>query len=244
MGIYLGNTGIVKAYLGNTEIQKLYHGSILCYSSAPVYPTCLNTNTVGWYVADELSTITKDDYNLVSQWNDKLGGGVNLTSTGTGRPTWSATGIVFNGTSNYIAKPYIYMYQPVFIYLVFKSVSWVNYRCIIDGRNDVYFYQAGGSTSYYVWGGDYMGPNWYGDGYYVIARIQYHGANSKIIFGGYAVTGNISNNPSAITIGSFYPGGDNGNSNIVVKELIVRTVDETSDDETAIYNYLKAKYSL
>jgi len=37
-------------------------------------------NTVGWYIASDLSTITKDGSNKVSVWADKLASGHNLAA--------------------------------------------------------------------------------------------------------------------------------------------------------------------
>jgi hypothetical protein len=64
-----------------------------------------------WIDSNDLSSITKDGSNLVSQINDKSGNGFNLTATLTQRPTWTASqygalpALVFNGTTNTMVLP-------------------------------------------------------------------------------------------------------------------------------------------
>ena len=57
--------------------------------------TMVDTDLYLWYDASDLSTITKDGSNQVSQWNDKSGGGRHLTASGTGTdgmPLWVSAG--------------------------------------------------------------------------------------------------------------------------------------------------------
>lgn len=56
----------------------------------------------GWYDSSDLLTITKDGSDLVSQWNNKANSTGHATATLLQRPTWTNTGISFNGSSNYM----------------------------------------------------------------------------------------------------------------------------------------------
>ena len=60
----------------------LLNKGILNYSAGGVPSVITDGNTVGWWIADDLTTITKNGSNVVSQWRDKLGGGVNFSITG------------------------------------------------------------------------------------------------------------------------------------------------------------------
>lgn len=59
-----------------------------------------------WYDASDLTTITKDGSDLVSQINDKSGNSRNATATTTARPTYTAnyqngkSALVFDGVAN------------------------------------------------------------------------------------------------------------------------------------------------
>ena len=54
-----------------------------------------------WLDASDLSTITKDGSNYVSQWNDKSGKGFNVVqATGSAQPLWASNTIAFNGVVN------------------------------------------------------------------------------------------------------------------------------------------------
>jgi len=59
--------------------------------------TPANITTALWLDANDLTTITKDGANLVSQWNDKSGNSRNATASGTARPLWGSSNIILNG---------------------------------------------------------------------------------------------------------------------------------------------------
>ena len=77
------------------------------FSNAPspsFNPSTIATN-VGWYDGDDFNSMSLDESGLVNVWNNKSGGGSNLTATSTDRPRFVGTvtngrGIVrFNGSN-------------------------------------------------------------------------------------------------------------------------------------------------
>ncbi len=94
MTIKLGNTTINKIYLGSTEIKKIYLGSTLIYNKTATLwtPAVLGSSVLKlWLDASDISTITKDGSNYVSQWNDKSGNGfVAAQSTGSYQPLYDS----------------------------------------------------------------------------------------------------------------------------------------------------------
>lgn len=80
-------------------------------------------NTIAWYDAADLTTITKDGSNLVSQWNDKLAGGYNLVQADTGlQPLYSDGEIIFNNKLMAVAT-FSAAQPPTTWYLIFKVIT-------------------------------------------------------------------------------------------------------------------------
>ena len=85
-------------------------------------------NLTLWLDGSDLSTITKDGSDLISQWNDKSGNGNNVTTTGAARPT-SAAGIQ-NGKAvarflggDFISSASIASNAASTIFIVFQSTN-------------------------------------------------------------------------------------------------------------------------
>lgn len=212
------------------------------------YPACLNNNTVAWYIADDLSTITKGVGDLVSRWNDKLGSGHDLIqATGTNKPVWSSSGIIFDANDNRMQTATFTLNQPVFIYMVMRQVNWSDGERIFDGFTDLggTFYQRTSTPRVAMYAGGYVESDDLVVGEWSIVRLLFYGASSKIIVDSHApVTGNVgSNNMAGFTLADrgsldgYCPGID-------VKEIIIRNVSDSAGDEAAIFAYLKLKYSL
>jgi len=227
-----------------------YSGDVLTVTSGT--PAVLEDgSTVAWYIADNLTTITKDGADLVSRWNDYLGSGHDLIqATGTNQPLWSSDGILFDGVDNFMKTAAFTYVQPEMIYMVFKQVTWTLYDRIFDGNivstgqlaqrettpNLLYF--AGGG------GGDCEDPGNLAVNTWGIIRMLFNGASTKFIIN---ETTPITCFPGLSNMGGFTLGarGDDVSwSNIEVKEIILRNVDDTDANETDIYNYLKNKYGL
>jgi len=225
---------------------KTVKGSII-FSTFSTYPEVINDgNTVAWYIASELSTITKDGGNIVSRWNDYLESGRDLV---TGSALWvNPDYIQFDGISQYLKCAGFTLIQPEFIYIIFKPVTWTNLDYIFDGnatnsgrvRQDTVTPRVIMSAGTDLGNCDDLVLNTW-----AIMRCRFDGANSKIqINESTAITGNCGiYNMSGFTLGSRGT-VDARFSNIHVREIILRKIADDTEDETAIYNYLKSKYSL
>jgi hypothetical protein len=210
-------------------------------------------STFGWYIASDLTTVTKDGSNKVSLWQDKLASGHDLSADITYAtlfyPTWSANGITFDGVYNVLHTTAFTLNQPAFIYIVLKEPTSVLYSRFFDGYqgtdcggvydHTTYIQQVvGGSTDASL---SALSANTW-----VIMRSLFNGSSSKLIVNnGTPATGAGTLNSTAL--GGFTLGGSaewSNSSNIVVKEVIVRAASDSSANQTLIYNYLNTKYSL
>jgi len=68
---------------------------------APLFTPKKISGLALWLDASDLSTITKDGSNYVTQWNDKSGKGFNVAQgTGSAQPQWVSSEVVFDGSSD------------------------------------------------------------------------------------------------------------------------------------------------
>jgi len=236
----IGLTSYSQSIMGIIASSQISSGS-----STP--PTVLTDgNTVAWYKSDEPTTITMDGSNLVSSWSDYLGSGHDLIqATGTNQPLWSESGILFDGVDNFMKAVFTYN-QPCFIYMVFRNLAYINGLVIFSGGNtDVILYETTSTQFKLQAGTASVASTTLTLGSFGVGRFLLYGASSKMIINaGTPTTGNFG----AVNMGGFslgYRSNTNGSfSNIQVKEIILRSISDNSTDETAIYNYLKAKYGL
>ena len=215
-------------------------------SSIPAVLT--DGNTVGWYIADDLTTITKDGANLVSSWNDKLASGHNLVqATGTNQPLWSSSGILFDGVDNYMQTATFTLIQPEFIYIVINQIAWTSDHIIFDGYTTAggLLYQRTTTPQIAAYAGSYLNNTNLPVNTLGIVRVLFNGASSKVTVNATTpVTGaGGSGNMAGFTLGNQGNHGG-GYGNIQVKEVILRKVADNSTDEASIYSYLKSKYGL
>lgn len=211
-------------------------------------------NTVAWYLADDITTITKNESNLVTAWNDKLGSGHNLIGGADYPPAycpiWSSTGITFDGAQNYMETAGFTLNQPEFVYMVVKVFSTspeygVIFNGIGGGIGLIYLYDISESGARVKAQAQFeMVSAGISTNSFIIIRALYNGVSSKVIInGGTPVIGNVgTGNMGGFALGS--RSQDDGPSYVQVKEIILRDVSDSSGDETLIYNYLKAKYGL
>ena len=203
-------------------------------------------NTVAWYDYNE--SVTKDGGDLVSVWADKLGSGHDLLQADSlKRPLWNANGILFDGIDNSMKCVAFTYNQPAMIYMVFKQVTWVESGSqILGGNTDATrFLQIGASPRVTIYSGKFINQTDYVLDTWGIVRILFNGASSKYqINEVVAVTEDAGTN----NLGGFVLGragsGEYLYTNIQVKEIILRKVADSEENETAIYNYLKNKYGL
>lgn len=213
-------------------------------------PIIQDGNTVAWYDSQDLTTITKDGLERVAQWNDKLLSGHDLLQAANAKkPIWSVNGILFDGIlfSDYMQTATFILNQPVFIYIVVKQVIWANISYIFDGFADStgVVAQSTASPGISAYAGfptaiSYdLAINTWG-----IVRVLFNGAGSKFIVDNHAadVTNTGPGVMAGFTLGSAASTGNN--SNIQVKEILIRNVSDTAVNEIILYNYLKYKYSL
>jgi lysophospholipase L1-like esterase len=98
----------------------------------PFIPLINDGNTVAFYDAMDLTTITKDGSNVVSRLNDKLGSGHDLV---TGACSWDAQeGLIFNGTTHYLKTASFTFGEPETIFLILKNIVWGGDQIIFDGN--------------------------------------------------------------------------------------------------------------
>jgi hypothetical protein len=226
-------------------------------SSGGATPPSLLTSdghTVGWYKYDEAATINYESASYVNSWEDYLGSGHDLVIATAGcYPVWSSgSGLTFDGSNDYL-KCSSYGATgatPRFVYMVFKQITWTSFDFIFDGYSNASFsfvqFDPTPTVAMYASGGDWMDPavsitldTW------VIVRCLFNAAGSFFKLNGDSTwSGTLGANDwiYGFTLGA--EGNGTAASNIAVKEVIIRNVADSSSDETAIYNYLKAKYSL
>lgn len=97
------------------------------------------SNIIGWWDASDISTITKDGGDLVSQWDDKSGNNNDLVQvTGGDQPLWVENGqnsldtIDFTGNSH-MKVDYADLTQPVSIFTTLDVADVAGQQSIIDG---------------------------------------------------------------------------------------------------------------
>ena len=214
-------------------------------SQRGVLPPAVLTDgsTVLW--VDSKENITKNGSDLVSSWGDKSGNGNDLVqATETNKPTWNSNGVLFDGVDNFMKAVAFTLIQPEFIYIVFKQVTWTSNARVFDGNS--------GNSGTLVQNGTTPNLNAYAGAFstastdltldtYGIVRVLFNGASSTFQVNDNAQT---TGNFGAANMGGFQLGFSLAYSNIEVKEVIIRNVADSAQDEGTIYNYLADKYSI
>jgi hypothetical protein len=203
--------------------------------------------TAAWYIADDLTTITKDGSDNVSRWNDKNATGNDLITV-YGTPHYSISGIRL-AVDEYMRGIFT-LNKPVFIIIVFKQVTWASTRRIWDGKN-IYTmtssqYAAINAINMYGGGTPIQGGIGLGVDTWGIVRALYNGASSKLIINEVAA---VTGDTGILAAGGFVL-NNNGDAapgttaDIEVKEIVIGKVAYSTVEEASIYNYLKNKYLL
>ena len=241
---------VLTLVLSSAVIQ--YNGN-LTITFVPTSETGTVTNNVSdgktsvWYdMGDGSSTyVTKDGSDFVSVWKDLSGNNRPLNQAiGTNQPKWESDGILFDGVDNFLKASAFTNNQPLYYYAVLNEVVWGG-SYIWDGNATatiVLYPKAPTINRINMFAGaDITGSVIAGS--FHILRCLYNGANSKYYVDTTLTTGNVgANNAGGLTIGSTATG--TAFNNVKFKELIIRNNVDDAGTETAIYNYLKAKYSL
>ena len=205
---------------------------------------------LAWYDPSDLSSVTKDGSNLVSQISDKSGNGIQLAQpTALNKPVWQSDGsILFDGVNSYLRNTTANIPQPFTILLVYKNVTWASGRGILtgDATNLCGVRQQGSPPNEHK----FMAPTLIGDNAsmalntYEILTMQFNGASSSFQFNNKTAT---TGNPGANGLGALVIGarGDySSKSNMQLKGLAIYSGALASGDITKLKNYFIKKYSL
>jgi peptidoglycan/xylan/chitin deacetylase (PgdA/CDA1 family)/head-tail adaptor len=201
-------------------------------------------NTLAWYDASDLTTITKDGSQTVTRWNDKLGSGHDLS---TGSCTYDAVkGIMtFNGSTEYLkSDAWSGTTQPYKVYMVVRQVDeqingrlfdgytgsdYCSIRATTGGLLRQYAAVAGGTNGYTVLGA------------WSIIECLFDGANSYLKVDDTAAT--VSNagtrTPGGFTLAA--NAGLNYFGKLEVAEIILRKAADSATYTTLLRAHLKEK---
>jgi hypothetical protein len=211
-----------------------------------VPPSLLSSDghTWAWYLYTDSVVQTG---NAVRRWGDYLNSTHDLKqTTGGAQPTLVSDGIDFDGTGDYLWTDTIILEQPTNIYIVFKQVTWTDLDYIFEGINTSagILNQRITDTHIRAYSGTASSTTALSLDTWCIVRVLFNGASSKLqLNGNAAITGNFgANHMDGFTLANSSTTGRP--ADIVVREIIIRSVDDTDEDEALIYDYLKDKYSL
>ena len=207
------------------------------------YPSALDTNTEAWYRGDTLVTYDGDD--SISAVDDLSGNSPDIVqATGAAQPKFTESGILFDGSNDYMTMANADLDQPLSIYLVIKQESWVLNGCIMDGQaqNSCKLYQHTSTPGLGVYVTNTSGNNTNAPiGQFVVVTIKSNTTlNSFQINDTEAVTWEGSTNMNALSLGR-KPAGTPYYSNFRLKELIIRLGTDDAGTTSAIKTYLKAR---
>jgi len=168
--------------------------------------------------------------------------GKHLTQiNGAMQPLWSVNGVLFDGVNDFMKTyPFVFI-QPEFLYSVKRQVTWVISRSLHDGNANFtgYLWQAAATPQINLYAGaDLVNLNLVVNTFSII-RSLLNGVNSSIQINN---TASIIGNAGAANMGGFTLGARSdgaNNSNIEVKEIILRRSADNAATQAAIYNYLK-----
>lgn len=206
-----------------------------------------------WYDASDASTITKDGSDFVSQWNDKSGIGINLTSTGTAKPLWvdavknGKPVIRFDGVNDYMSNTSSSTYsQPNTLFFVGTSPN-------ADGEG---MFDGGGSTrnllnrqstnTYRVYAGTGVTGGTASTSFQIF-RVLFSDGNGELDINGSSIlTGQTINtfgmaNP---ILAAFDSSGPSGYADIDICEVLLYNASLSSGDKASVLSYLNTKWAI
>jgi len=201
-------------------------------------------NSVVWIDAVNPTYIVKDGSDLVSQLTDRTGLGNHLLQSGLDslKPVWSADGVLLDGTTDYMESGAFLINTANTLYVVLKQVTWSDGEYIFSNSN-VYVKQHGITPDIAITSGNAITDKLPLDTFGIIRVIHNGGPSSIQINEETAGTGATGSNTwDKMILGA--SSGYVGQSNIQVKEIILRKVVDNATIQGLIYGYLKAKYGL
>lgn len=229
----------VSFYEGNLTITFVPSGG-----TATVTNNVASTGTKAWYQYDDLSTITKDESEVITQINEKLATGINLVSVTGYEPVWSADGIVHH-LSRMTCANFGNTAQPTMYYILLKFVSMPQQAALFQALNQL-VRNANNSNlvpSLVVGlpGGYLSNPISVSLDTWHIIKVKFNGGSSwaqvdneeKVTFD----SGTLS---SSQPLGFGWRTGGTEND-MIWREWICRSIDESDDNVNAISAYLEKK---
>jgi hypothetical protein len=204
---------------------------------------------MGWYDASDAATLTSSG-GLVSQWNDKSGGGRHLTATTTARPT-TAVGLIggrnalrFDGVANVMTAT-MSQTQPITVFVVARCSSGAGtFGVAVSGTNSLgcaFVYRHGGSNTWNAYAGTTAITAGAADLNAHYWRTEINGASSQIWRDGVAGTGPANLGSSNIG-GNLYVGSGGWAWTGDIGEVIVYSGILSAGDITSAETYLRDKW--
>jgi len=207
-------------------------------------------NTELWYDFTDTKMVIKDSQNRVYTVLDKSGNSRLLSQPDQAKQPLCygvGNGVLFDGIDDMMITQNFGLKNPEEIYVVFAPHRNTGYNFMIDSLGTgtlviaicgAYYTQSNGNI-FYATNSDFQ------NGTFLIGRFRFAGADSSAQINELTkATGNIgANNVGGISVGC--PNNSpNLAANCTIKELIVRKILDTPEDDLAIYNYLKTKHNI
>jgi hypothetical protein len=220
-------------------------------------------HTKAWFEYDTAVSVTSG---LVTQWNDISGNGNHLlpyASDGSAgqeanRPAWHTTnGITFDGTDDVLKVTITGWTTFGSVYAVIKQVAWASNDVMFaySGTGSVRVGQKGTTPNLLLLhaSGDGAAGSTLTVGDWGIIRLRVYAVvndNAVMVINDGSELANTTDmdgfTSGGVILGAVHAAAPalQRYGNVAIKEIIYRDIVDSSGDETAIYNYLKTKYSL
>jgi hypothetical protein len=204
-------------------------------------------NEVGWWLASDESTLTKDGSNFVSVWADKLASGRDLLqATGSKQPLWSASGIAFDGVDDYMDAFFAWN-EPWTVIMVFEALSFTNDDRIFSakGANAPYLKQeTNENTLRFGWLTTITNTNFNPAQKNIVIALR-DGGSGELRINEDSVAGDIGTlyaNLNGLSLAA--QNSYSRFAHIRIQEIIGFDVAISAGYKTSLYNVLKRRYGL
>src|SRR3990167_1687871 len=200
--------------------------------AASYLPSDNPTSLIAWFRTGVGIT---ESGGFASAWADQSGNGNNLLqATGTNQPAYSAGVLTFDGIDNFMATAGFTFTQPGQLSILVNMVSWTSARYMTDGdssEDDFALQQSGSTPNVRLVAGNAassLATTQITVGSYHVVSAMFNGASSSIkVDSNSVITGTVtSGGIGGFALGSRGAGGLN--TNIEVKEIILRNVNDAT----------------
>ncbi len=231
-------------------------GAVAAAGSGFSDPTSVS-GLVFWFDASDASTFTYSSGVVVSQWNDKSGGGRNATQAATGsQPSRSGTinslaSVVFDGSNDFMTTGTYALAASHTTFVVARNTATGTQRTVWrsnSGGDSRTYRTTGGNIAFFDGTVVDTGNAWGTSSARLVAAIFDGGtpANSLYAIDSGSWTsmnpGNIANTTSAAGIGTDNPSASSGAWTGDVCEIVVYDGALSSTDRDNVRTYLKNKW--